>query len=78
MNNNFNIERIKKKKMAKHMILGAILSLLLGFCMDVILWAIGALGTTINVGQVLLMNLIFVFLFEAILGALEFWRTSKK
>lgn len=78
MNNNFNIDKNKNKKTALRMLLGAIVSFFLVVCVDVILWAIGGLGTTISVWLVLLLNLVFVFSIEVILWAIGFWGTRKK
>lgn len=78
MNNNFNIDKNKNKKPALRMLLGAIVSLFLVVCVDIILWAIGGLGTTISVWLLLLLNLVFVFSIEVILWVVEFWTTSKK
>ncbi len=78
MNNNFNSDQNKKKKTAGRLVYGAIVSLLLVFCVDAILWAVGVLGTTITFRLVFFLDLIFVFSIEVILWAIGLWRTSKK
>lgn len=78
MNNTFNIEQSKRKKTVQRMVLGVLVSLLFVFSLDAILWAVGALGTTITVRMVVVLNFIFVLLSEVILWVIGFWRNAKK
>ncbi len=76
MNNNLNSG--KKKKRLYRMVLGVVFSLLFALCADIILWAIGALGTTITIKYVILLNLIFVSLIVVILWAIGFCGKGKE
>lgn len=78
MSSNVNIEQNKKKETARRMLLGVIVSLVLFFGVDAILWAVGALGTMHTVGLVCIFELIFVFSIEVILYVIGFWKTRKR
>lgn len=73
-----NIEQNKKKKTVQRMLLGVIVSLVFVFCVDAILWAVGALGTTNTVRLVFILDLIFMISIEVILWAIGFGKTGKK
>lgn len=78
MKNNLYVEKNKKNKLSWRIILGVIVSLLLVFSVDVILWAIGVLGTTKRGILLVFLELIFVFSMGTILWAIEFWNNNKK
>lgn len=58
MDNNSNIEQ--KNRLSLRMILGVLISLLFVLSVDMILWAIGALNTTMNVVIATFVSLVFV------------------
>lgn len=59
MDSNSNIEQ-KNRKRRLRLVLGVLISLLFVLSVDMILWAIGSLNTTMSVIIAILVNLLFV------------------
>ncbi len=68
MDNNSNVkQKNRKNKLLRKMILGVFISLLFVSSVDIILWAMGALNTTMNIIIATVVSLIFVLSVEVIL-----------
>lgn len=60
MNNNSNVEQKKKNRFSWRMIFGIFIGLLFVLSVDMILWGIGALNTTMNAIIATFVSLAFV------------------
>lgn len=68
MDNNLNAgQKNKKNSLSLRMILGVFISVLFVFSVNIILWAVGVLNTTMNIIIAAIVSLIFVLSVEVIL-----------